>query len=93
MTDNTNDAGLITVLVERLNNQRLPRALALKEKVNGGDTLDEFDISFLETVLNDANNVKGLVDRHPEYQELASKMIGLYHEITAKALENQKASQ
>ncbi len=93
MTDNTNDAGLITVLVERLNNQRLPRALALKEKVNGGETLDEFDISFLETVLNDANNVKGLVDRHPEYQELASKMIGLYHEITAKALENQKASQ
>ena len=93
MTDNTNDAGLITVLVERLNNQRLPRALALKEKVNGGETLDEFDISFLDTVLNDANNVKGLVDRHPQYQELASKMIGLYHEITAKALENQKASQ
>ena len=91
MTDNTNDAGLITVLVERLNNQRLPRALALKEKVNGGETLDEFDISFLETVLNDANNVKGLVDRHPEWQPIAAKMLQLYNEIAAKALENEQS--
>jgi hypothetical protein len=48
MSDTSKDAGLIQVLAERLETQRLPRALALKEKVDRGATLDEFDIEFLE---------------------------------------------
>jgi hypothetical protein len=90
MTDETNDDGLISVLVERLTEQRLPRALSLKEKVEAGERLSEFDIQFLEDVFNDASHIKPLLDRHPEYQELAAKMISLYNEITTRALENEK---
>ena len=91
MTDTSKDAGLIQVLAEQLETHRLPRALSLKEKVDGGEALDEFDIEFLEQVFKDAQSIRPLVERHPEWQDLAAKMMGLYKEITDKALENEKA--
>ncbi len=93
MTDTTHDAGLIQVLAERMETQRLPRALDLKEKVDLGETLNEFDIQFLEEVFNDAQEIRPLIDRHPEWQDLAAKLIHLYKEITEKALENEKADK
>ncbi len=92
MTETSKDAGMIQVLAERLETQRLPRALSIKEKVDSGEVLDEFDIEFLEQVFEDANSIKPLIDRHPEWQPLAVKLIALYKEITAKALENQNTS-
>ena len=91
MTDTSKDAGVIQVMAEQLERTRLPRALSLKEKVDGGATLDELDIEFLEEVFHDAQSVSTLVDRHPEWQDLATKMIQLYKDITEKALENEKA--
>ena len=92
MSDTSKDAGLIQVLAEQLETKRLPRALSMKEKVDNGETLDELDIKFLEEVFNDAQSVSLLVDRHPEWQGLATKMMLLYKEITDKALENEKSS-
>ncbi|MGD8935720.1 MAG: hypothetical protein PVF07_04515 [Thiogranum sp.] len=91
MNELPQDTGLITVLLERFEKQRLPRAQSLKEKVDRGELLDEFDLSFLEEVFADAHKIKPLVDRHPEYQELVSRAIRLYKEITAKAMENEKS--
>ena len=92
MADESKDSGLIQVLAERLETQRLPRALSLKEKVDQGETLTEFDIQFLEEVFQDAQQIHPLVDRHPEWQPLAAKMVHLYKEITDKALENEKTA-
>jgi len=92
MTNASKDAGLIQVLAERFETQRLPRALSLKKKVDEGKVLDEFDIEFLEQVFEDANTIKPLLDRHPEWQPLAARMIGLYKDITSKALGNEKTS-
>ncbi|MGB5426323.1 MAG: hypothetical protein WBN95_05995 [Gammaproteobacteria bacterium] len=86
----SNDAALIQVLVERLEKIRLPVALELKEKVDRGEVLNDLEIEFLENVLSDAGQVTSqLLDRHPEWQELAARMLGLYNEITTKALENE----
>jgi len=90
MADASKDSGLIQVLAERLETQRLPRVLSLKDKVDQGATLDEFDIRFLEEVFQDAQQLGPLIDRHPEWQPLAAKMIQLYKEITTRALENEK---
>ncbi|MGH2523852.1 MAG: hypothetical protein ACREXX_00200 [Gammaproteobacteria bacterium] len=92
MSESSEDVGLITVLLQRLETQRLPRALALKDKVDRGELLDDFDIGFLEEVFADASNVRPLVVQHPEYQDLAARMMNLYKEITDKALENEKAA-
>jgi hypothetical protein len=86
------DKGIIMVLLDRLEKHRLPRLLALKEKVDGGQPLGDFDIEFLEKVFSDAGKLEALIERHPEYKEIAAKVVGLYNEITSKALENEKNS-
>ncbi len=93
MTESEKDAGIIEVLLERFEKQRLPRALSLKKKVDKGETLDDWETSYLEEVLEDAQQVKTLIDRHPEYQELYTRAVRLYKEITEKALENAEGSQ
>jgi hypothetical protein len=90
MTEQSEDAGVIEVLVERLEKLRLPRALALKEKVDRGERLGDEDVAFLERVFADAKRVKPLLDKHPKYESLAVKVIHLYKSITEKALENEK---
>ena len=91
MKDPQQDAGMLAVLIERLEAQRLPRALDLKEKVDKGGRLDEFDLAFLEEVFSDSQEIKPLIERHPEHQEIAAKMMGLYREITEKALANERS--
>ena len=90
MTNSEKDAGLIEVLVQRLEQQRLPRALDLKALVDRGERLSDLDISFLDEALQDASDVKGIVDQHPEWQDLAGQVVHLYKAITTKALENEQ---
>ncbi len=91
MTESSTDAGTIQVLVEQLEKRELPRLLSMKEKVEAGEVLEDFDIEFLDQLIKDANTTKPLLDRHPEWQPLAAKVFVLYKEITEKALENQNA--
>lgn len=90
MSQESDDRGLAAVVLERLEKERLPRAIDLKEKVDGGARLDDMDIAFLERVFADTEDLRPMVARHPEYQELAARLIGLYEHITAKALANEK---
>ena len=92
MIDSTTDTGLIEVLLERLEKQRLPRLLALKEKVDGGESLDGMDLDFLENSIADARKVIPIIDRHPEYQQLATQVMELYKDISEKALQIEKSS-
>jgi hypothetical protein len=92
MTDESKDAGIIQVLAERMESQRLPRALSIKEKVDRGEPLIDLDIHFLEELFQDAQQIQPLLDRHPEWQPLAAKLMHLYKEITEKGLENEKAT-
>lgn len=83
------ELGVATALLERLEKQRIPQALAIKEKVDRGELLEDFDIEFLKDILTDAQNNMPQVQKHPEYQQLAAQLAHLYHEITEKALANQ----
>jgi hypothetical protein len=87
------DMGVLTALVKRTQEIRLPRAEALKAKVDGGGLLDDRDLGFLEEIFQEAHSVGPLLAEHPEYQDIALRMLGLYKEITAKALENEQAQQ
>lgn len=89
MTDPQKDAGVIAALAQRLTQFRLPRALDLKTKVDKGEALDELDIQFLQDVFDDAQSARTLLARHPELEDVASKLASLYHQITEKALENE----
>ena len=91
MKTTDHDRGVIQALLERLNEQRLPRLLELKKKVDAGTPLADEDLAYLSQILADADQVKPFIDRHPEYQELVSRIVHLYHEITTKALQNETA--
>lgn len=84
------DAGTIKALMIRFKEYRLPRAQRLLEKVNAGEILSEYDISFLKRVYNDGRASQPLLKRHPEYNALISQAIDLYTEIISKGLENEK---
>jgi hypothetical protein len=90
MSNPTQDAGVIQTLLDRLNSQRLPMALALKDKVDQGGTLSEYDIQKLEEVFADAQTIQPLIARHPEHQDLVARILHLYSEILDKATENEK---
>jgi hypothetical protein len=75
MSQEADDKGLAAVVLARLENDRLPRAIDLKEKVDAGAKLDDMDIAFLERVFADTEDLKPMVARNPEYHELAAKLI------------------
>jgi len=92
MSDSATDAGLIEVLLERLEKQRLPRLLSIKDKVDEGSALDELELDFLENSITDARKVMPLIDRHPEHQAFATQVMELYKTIIDKAMQNEKGS-
>ncbi len=89
MSESPQDLGVIEALLEELNTHRLPRALALKAKVDQGEILDGHDMHYLEEVVATVKNTQPLIARHPEYHDLVGRILSLYNEITAKALANE----
>ena|SRR5688572_4446429 len=91
MSDVSKESGTITVLAKRMVEERLPKALELKERVDKGAVLNELDLNFLEQVLKDAQTVMPLARDNPRVDKLAGQMLQLYGEITRKALANEQA--
>ena len=91
MDQNTEDTGTLAALMIRMKEYRLPRAKRMLARVNAGEKLRDSDIEFLKRVYNDSRDNQPLVARHPEYHKLISQAIGLYTEIIAKGLDNERA--
>jgi hypothetical protein len=87
------DIGVLTALAQRLTNTGLPKALELKERVDRGEVLDDRDLDFLDNLFSQVGEIKPLIDRNPEYQDIAGRMMQLYKEITTKALANESAQK
>ena len=92
MTESAGEIGVIHALIERFEEQRLPRLLEIKKRVDKGEVFSESDIRFIAQVTHDAQQSKPLIDRHPEWQKFCAEVIHLYEEITEKALNNEKKS-
>lgn len=90
MDKNPEDDIVISALIKRFTEIRLPRALDIEKQVLAGKTLNQFDLAFLDMIFQDAQYIFKLSDKYPEYQEMVAKTIQLYKDITAKALENEK---
>jgi len=92
MDDPTRNFGTVQVLLDRLNNHRLPRLVRLKDKVDNGAPLDDYDLRFLKNVLDDAEEARAVMADHEDLQDLVTRLVDLYHQVTAQALENEQAT-
>ena len=84
------DKGTAQVLMVRLESQRLPRALKLKEKDDRGERLSEFDTQFLKQATQEGREARKLAEKLPQYQEVVNRMAALYEEIARKGAENEQ---
>ncbi|HYA19197.1 MAG TPA: hypothetical protein VEG25_00920 [Burkholderiales bacterium] len=93
MANISKDIGVLAVLAKRMVEERLPKALELKERVDRGEVLNDLDIAFLERVFADAKDLGPIIDKDARARDVAGRMISLYKEIMNKALENENAKK
>ena len=92
MTALFDEERVLTALLINFEKHRLPRALNMKEKVDKGSLLTDWDVAFLQQAIAEANRAKISVDRHPEFQAVYAHAVRLYDEITVQALKNEQLS-
>lgn len=83
------DFGRLNVAARRTKNYYLPNALSLRERVDRGVLLGEYDIQLIQSVLDELNQMIPVFDRHPKYQKIAGGIIALYTDIVLKAAGNE----
>ncbi len=89
MNIKNNDTGIILVVIERFEKQRLPWLVDIQLKLDRGDLLNDIDIEYLSDTLHDARLMFPYLDRHPEYEPLFAKAIHYYKTIIEQALANE----
>ena len=90
MSPDARDIGAFAALTYRIERFRLPRILQLREKVTSGKPLSSADLHYISTSLNRTRQVLPLTDRHPEYQEFVSRLLGQYMYVVSAGLENER---
>ncbi|BDU17084.1 hypothetical protein [Lysobacter auxotrophicus] len=90
MAHPTDDTATLQALLDRLVKFRLPRAMALKQRVDAGERMSDADIAFMKESLEDAQDGQHFVARNPEFHALGAQLVQLYEEIVEKATENEK---
>lgn len=88
-----NHESVLAVLAKDFAEHRIPRLMELKERVDGGDVLDNAEFEFLTLVLKDTSQAMPIAADHPDWHQLAAKVAHFLHEITQKALENESTSR
>jgi hypothetical protein len=86
------NVGVVAALAKRMTEQRLPRAVALKDRVDRGQLLNDLDLAFLQEVLEDGRRMASIVEKDERLVDLAGRMLRLYREILDKALQNEQAA-
>lgn len=90
MNHSLNDTGIILVILDRFERQRLPRIIKIKQSLDDGNCLSVLEIEHLSEALNDARILLPYLDRHQEYKPLFAKVIHYYKIVTDKALANEE---
>jgi hypothetical protein len=84
------DEGTLAALLQNAK-RGIPNLLAVKERIDGGDTLSDLEIADLEDIFARARHMIHVYDEHPEVQDIVAHVVSMYLQITTKAVENEKA--
>jgi len=89
MTDAERDVCLVSAMLRHLNNRRLPKLFAIKERLDHGERLDPQDMRYIHECVQDGFWVRHLCERHPDLTTICTRVTSLYKEITERALQNE----
>ena len=92
MVNSSQQEGMMVTLTQRFERQRLPRIMAIKEYVDQGRTLSDYDREFLEVVMRDARTNIRHVEDIPECRHLFMQLVHLYKQIIDRAMANEKSA-
>lgn len=84
------ELGTIEAVLLGFNRHQLPRLLDIKERVDRGEVLDEYEIIFLEETLQEVQSCEYFAESHPEYKLLVAEVANYYDHISHQAMQNQK---
>ena len=91
MSDVTqNSSGVLALLARDFTEHRMPVLMALKEKVDDGGVLEQYECEYLGRMLEDTCRAMPLTANKPDWQKLAAQVAQFFHLITEKALENEE---
>jgi hypothetical protein len=92
MSSTDKDLGIISVLLKRFEAEELPAILAMKKEVEAGNLLSDGDIEILHRMLAqaEADHLGALLERHPDYRDLAASVFSTCRQIIERALENEE---
>jgi len=83
LNNSIKDCGALQALLTRFETQRLPRILRIKQAMDTGAKLEASDLAFLHEVIQTASQIMPLIDRNPDFQELYTRSVMLYYDISA----------
>lgn len=92
MDPSKQDEATLATLVESLNTSRLPRAKRMLERLDSGEKLSDEDIEILRLEYDEFMKDWTLIERNPDYRDLATRYVELYTVIIERALANEQAS-
>jgi hypothetical protein len=92
MVDHKQQEGMMVALMQRFKSQRLPRIMEIKEHVDQGYRLSEYDRLFLDEAMHDAQRNIRHVEEIPECQHLFIQLAHLYKQIMDKAYDNENSA-
>ena len=85
------DIQILTVVLKMLKQEHIPRLQRMMKRLNQGEKLSAYEIHDLKRIYDSTMKNFRLVERNPEYMELAMRYIELYTDVVNKAVENDKA--
>ena len=90
LTEEEIDQGTLQAVAENAVKMVIPRALDLKEKLDEGETLNDYDLVFLEEALQEYVSIRHIIEEHPEWSAFATRMADLCNDIVGEAIEVEK---
>lgn len=92
MNQSLEEIGVLTVVLEEFGKRTLPRILDIKKMIDGGGTLSDSDIDYLNEALNQAKLFGDSDETDIAFRKFFSRVAHLYNEVMTKALENEKSA-
>ena len=91
MDKSKQDKATLDALIHKLNTRQIPRARRMLERLENGEKLRDEDIDILKLEYDEYMKDWGIVERNPQYTEIATGYVELYTKIIEMALQNEKA--